>query len=198
MDSGGQPNGSDTRDIVHYPKVVLVTGACRFLGGYLTARLAQHPFINDVIAVDAIAPSKDLLRRMGRAEFVRADIRNPFIAKVIRNGDVDTVVHAAAASYAPRSGGRAALKELNVMGAIQLFAACQKAPSVRRVVLKSTSEVYGSSARDPVLLSSPAPWKPPSRSGGYQLPARVLTIPLRRKTAPFGGRGNWPTPWVAP
>ena len=37
---------------------------------------------------------------MGRAEFVRADIRNPFIAKVIRNSDVDTVVHAAAASYA--------------------------------------------------------------------------------------------------
>jgi hypothetical protein len=30
---------------------------------------------------------------MGRAEFVRADIRNPFIAKVIRNSDVDTVVH---------------------------------------------------------------------------------------------------------
>ena len=74
----------------------------------------------------------------------------PFIAKVIRNGDVDTVVHAAAASYAPRSGGRAALKEINVMGAMQLFAACQKAPSVRRVVLKSTSEVYGSSPHDPV------------------------------------------------
>jgi len=149
MDSGG--HSSD--DTVHYPKVVLVTGACRFLGGYLTARLAQNPLINHVIAVDAIAPSKDLLRRMGRAEFVRADIRNPFIAKVIRNGDVDTVVHAAAASYAPRSGGRAALKELNVMGAIQLFAACQKAPSVRRVVLKSTSEVYGSSSRDPVLFT---------------------------------------------
>ena len=140
--SGGRTPGSDD-DTLHYPKVVLVTGACRFLGGYLTARLAQNPLINHVIAVDAIAPSKDLLRRMGRAEFVRADIRNPFIAKVIRNGDVDTVVHAAAASYAPRSGGRAALKELNVMGAIQLFAACQKAPSVRRVVLKSTSEVYG-------------------------------------------------------
>ncbi|MGU3652034.1 SDR family oxidoreductase [Mycolicibacterium sp. A43C] len=135
------------------PKVVLVTGACRFLGGYLTARLAQNPAIDHVIAVDAIAPSKDLLRRMGRAEFVRADIRNPFIAKVIRNGNVDTVVHAAAASYAPRAGGRATLKELNVMGAIQLFAAAQKAPSVRRVVLKSTSEVYGSTSRDPVRFT---------------------------------------------
>jgi UDP-glucose 4-epimerase len=139
-------------DTVHYPKVVLVTGACRFLGGFLTARLAQNPLINRVIAVDAVAPSKDLLRRMGRAEFVRADIRNPFIAKVIRNGDVDTVVHAAAASYSPRSGGRAALKELNVMGAMQLFAACQKAASVRRVILKSTSEVYGSNPHDPVVF----------------------------------------------
>jgi UDP-glucose 4-epimerase len=143
----------ESSDTVHYPKVVLVTGACRFLGGYLIARLAQNPLINRVVAVDAIAPSKDLLRRMGRAEFVRADIRNPFIAKVIRNNDVDTVVHAAAASYAPRAGGRAALKEFNVMGAMQLLAACHKAPSVRRVVLKSTSEVYGSSAHDPVVFT---------------------------------------------
>ncbi len=105
MDAGGDSTGSDARDGLSYPKVVLVTGACRFLGGYLIARLAQNPLINHVIAVDAVAPSKDLLRRMGRAEFVRADIRNPFIAKVIRNGDVDTVVHAAAASYSPRSGG---------------------------------------------------------------------------------------------
>ena len=165
MDSEGRINGEDSESRVHYPKVVLVTGACRFLGGYLTARLAQNPLINHVIAVDAITPSKDLLRRMGRAEFVRADIRNPFIAKVIRNGDVDTVVHAAAASYAPRSGGRAALKELNVMGAIQLFAACQKAPSVQRVVLKSTSEVYGSSSRDPVLFTEDSSARRPPGEG---------------------------------
>jgi UDP-glucose 4-epimerase len=172
MDATGRPpqganssGGSDSADAVHYPKVVLVTGACRFLGGYLVARLAQNPLINHVIAVDAIAPSKDLLRRMGRAEFVRADIRNPFIAKVIRNGDVDTVVHAAAASYAPRAGGRAALKEQNVMGAIQLFAACQKAPSVRRVVLKSTSEVYGSSARDPVMFTEDGSARRPPGEG---------------------------------
>jgi UDP-glucose 4-epimerase len=162
-DSGG--TGGAAAETMHYPKVVLVTGACRFLGGYLTARLAQNPLIKGVIAVDAIAPSKDMLRRMGRAEFVRADIRNPFIAKVIRNGDVDTVVHAAAASYAPRSGGTAALKELNVMGAMQLFAACQKAPSVRRVVLKSTSEVYGSNAHDPVMFTEDSSSRRPFRDG---------------------------------
>jgi UDP-glucose 4-epimerase len=160
MESDGSADNS-----LHYPKVVLVTGACRFLGGYLTARLVQNPMINKVIAVDAIAPSKDMLRRMGRAEFVRADIRNPFIAKVIRNGEVDTVVHAAAASYAPRSGGRATLKEINVMGAMQLFAACQKAPSVRRVVLKSTSEVYGSHPHDPVVYAEDRSARRPPRDG---------------------------------
>ena len=106
-----------------------------------------------------------MLRRMGRAEFVRADIRNPFIAKVIRNSEVDTVVHAAAASYAPRSGGRATLKEINVMGAMQLFAACQKAPTVRRVVLKSTSEVYGSNPLDPVMFTEGSSARRPPREG---------------------------------
>lgn len=147
------------------PRVVLVTGACRFLGGYLTARLAQDTSIERVIAVDAVTPSKDLKRRMGRAEFVRADIRNPFIAKVIRTNDVDTVVHAAAASYAPRSGGRATLKELNVMGAMQLFAACQNAPTVRRVVLKSTSEVYGSNQLDPVMFTEDCDARRPHQDG---------------------------------
>ena len=161
MDSAGPNNSTAAQP----PKAVLVTGACRFLGAYLTARLAQNSMIDRVIAVDAIAPSKDLVRRMGRAEFVRADIRNPFIAKVIRNNDVDTVVHAAAASYVPRAGARAALKELNVLGAMQLFAACQKAPSVLRVVLKSTSEVYGSSPRDPVVFTEDCTSRRPLTSG---------------------------------
>ena len=165
MDTGRDGDNVDPREASPQPKVVLVTGACRFLGGYLTARLAQNPAIEKVIAVDAITPTKDLKRRMGRAEFVRADIRNPFIAKVIRNGHVDTVVHAAAASYAPGSGGRATLKELNVMGAMQLFAACQKAPTVRRVILKSTSEVYGSNPLDPVMFTEDSSARRPPRDG---------------------------------
>ncbi len=51
------------------------------------------------------------------------------------------------------------------MGAIQLFAACQKAPSVRRVILKSTSEVYGSSARDPVLFTESSSRRRPPGEG---------------------------------
>lgn len=40
-------------------------------------------------------PGRDLLRRMGRTEFVRVDPRNPMIVKVIATAKVDTVVHTA-------------------------------------------------------------------------------------------------------
>ena len=85
MDSSDGQSGTGT-DALHYPKVVLVTGACRFLGGYLTARLVQNPMINRVIAVDAVAPSKDMLRRMGRAEFVRAGENRAKLALAERRG----------------------------------------------------------------------------------------------------------------
>lgn len=134
------------------PSVVLVTGVSQFLGGHLAARLAADPEITRVLGVDTVPPPRDLLRRMGRAEFVRADIRNPLIAKVISTAGVDTVVHASLSSNPAASGGRTAMKEMNVIGTMQLLAACQKAPSVQRMVLRSTTAVYGSSPRDPALF----------------------------------------------
>jgi UDP-glucose 4-epimerase len=148
------------------PQVVLVTGVSRFLGGHLAARLAANPDIERVLGVDTVPPPRDLLRRMGRAEFVRADIRNPLIAKVITGASVDTVVHASLSANPGTSGGRTAMKEMNVIGTMQLLAACQKAPSVRRMVLKSTTAVYGSSPRDPAVFDETmVPKDLPS--GGY-------------------------------
>jgi UDP-glucose 4-epimerase len=148
------------------PSVVLVTGVSKFLGGHLAARLAADPSIDRVLGVDTVPPPRDLLRRMGRAEFVRADIRNPLIAKVISQASVDTVVHASLSANPGTSGGRTAMKEMNVIGTMQLLAACQKAASVRRLVLKSTTAVYGSSPRDPALFDEAmSPKDLPS--GGY-------------------------------
>jgi UDP-glucose 4-epimerase len=115
---------------------------------------------------------------MGRAEFVRADIRNPLIAKVISHADVDTVVHASVSANPGSSGGRTAMKEMNVIGTMQLLAACQKAPSVRRVVLKSTTAVYGSSPRDPALFDESMTPKDLS-SGGYAKDAAEIEGYLR-------------------
>jgi UDP-glucose 4-epimerase len=135
------------------PTTVLVTGVSRWLGGALAAELATDPAIDRVIGVDTVPPSSEVLRRLGRTEFVRADIRNPLIAKVIESANVDTVVHMNISSTPAGAGGRVPMKELNVIGTMQLLAACQRASSVRRLVLKSTSAVYGASPRDPAVFT---------------------------------------------
>jgi len=85
--------------------------------------------------------------------FIRADIRNPVIAKVIAKEDVDTVVHMSVIATPGSAGGRSTMKELNVIGTMQLLAACQKAPGVENLVVKSTTTVYGASNRDPAMFT---------------------------------------------
>jgi UDP-glucose 4-epimerase len=127
----------------------MVTGVSRYLGGRFTQLLQADPDISRVIGVDVVPPKHDL----GDAEFVRADIRNPVIGKVIARAEVDTVVHMAVLATPLDAGGRATMKEINVIGTMQLLAACQKAPSVRRLVVKSSTAVYGSSAQDPAMFT---------------------------------------------
>jgi UDP-glucose 4-epimerase len=85
--------------------------------------------------------------------FVRADIRNPVIAKVLAKEDVDTVVHMSVIATPGSAGGRSTMKELNVIGTMQLLAACQKAPGVEHLIVKSTTTVYGASNRDPAMFT---------------------------------------------
>jgi UDP-glucose 4-epimerase len=125
------------------PSVVLVTGVADQLGGQLAAQLADDPGIERVLGVDTAPPA---VPEGTRVEFVRADLRDPRIATVLDSARVDTVVHAA-----PRSGAGA--KELNVIGTMQLMAACQRSGTVRKLVVKSTAEVYGGGASAPAVFT---------------------------------------------
>jgi UDP-glucose 4-epimerase len=145
------------------PGVVLVTGVSRHLGGRLAALLAADPAIERVIGVDTVPPPRDLA--LGRTEFVRADIRNPLIAKVIATARVDTVVHLNITALPRTAGGRASMKEMNVIGTMQLLAAAQKSASLERLVVKSSTAVYGSSSRDPALFTEDMEPKALPRSG---------------------------------
>ena len=142
-------------------RVVMVTGVSRYLGGRFTQLLQADPDISRVIGVDVVPPKADL----GDAEFVRADIRNPVIGKVIAQAEVDTVVHMAVLATPLDAGGRAMMKEINVIGTMQLLAACQKAPSVRKLVVKSSTAVYGSSPQDPALFTEDLEPNAMARSG---------------------------------
>jgi UDP-glucose 4-epimerase len=133
--------------------VVLVTGVSGYLGGHLAARLAEDAAIDRVIGVDTAAPSAELAQLMGRAEFVQADIRNPLISRVIATAKVDTVVHASITAHPAGPSGRPLHKEMNVIGTMQLLAACQRAPLVRKLVVKSTTAVYGAGPNDPAVFT---------------------------------------------
>ena len=130
-------------------RVVLVTGVSRDLGRHFARSVAADPSVGRVIGVDVVPPRGDI----GDVSFVRADIRNPVIAKVIAKERVDTVVHMSVISTPGSAGGRNTMKELNVIGTMQLLAACQKAPTVEHLVVKSTTTVYGASNRDPAMFT---------------------------------------------
>ena len=130
-------------------RVVLVTGISRYLGGRMARILTDDPSVERVIGVDVVTPTGDI----GGADFVRADIRNPIISKVIATAEVDTVVHMGVIATPRQAGGRVTMKEINVIGTMQLLAACQKAPSVSKLVVKSSSSVYGAGPADPALFT---------------------------------------------
>jgi len=130
-------------------QVVLVTGVAGDLGRRFAAQLSRSPEVDRVIGVDVVPPRGDL----GKADFVRADIRNPVIAKVIVRERVDTVVHTSVAATPAAAGGSTSMKELNVIGTMQLLAACQQSPDVRKLVVKSSAAVYGASNRDPAMFT---------------------------------------------
>jgi UDP-glucose 4-epimerase len=141
--------------------VVLVTGVSRDLGRRFARVAAADPAVDRVIGVDVVPPRGDI----GDMQFVRADIRNPVIAKIIVKEDVDTVVHMSVIATPGSAGGRTSMKEFNVIGTMQLLAACQKAPGLRHLVVKSTTTVYGASSRDPAMFTEDMNPKRQPRSG---------------------------------
>jgi UDP-glucose 4-epimerase len=140
-------------------RVVLVTGVSRDLGSHFARSLAADEHI-EVVGIDVIPPRQDL----GKADFVRADIRNPVISKVIATRGVDTVVHLAVVA-APGAGGRSSMKEINVIGTMQLLAACQKAETFRKLVVQSSISVYGASPRDPAKFTEDMSARAQPRTG---------------------------------
>lgn len=163
--------------------VVLVTGVTRFIGSELAGRLARHPEVDRVIGVDAALPEPSARARMGDADFARVDIRNPLIARVIEAAHVDTVVHASASATPASSAARSMAKEMNVLGTMQLLAACQRSDSVRNLIVRSTAAVYGSSSRDPAIFTEETPARSVPSSG----PARDA-IDIEAYVRGFGRR----------
>jgi UDP-glucose 4-epimerase len=128
---------------------ILLTGIRSHLAGELARRLEADPDVEQIVGIDLEEPDA----RLERTEFIRADIRNPLVVKVLQTTEVDTLVHLGLLATPGRAGGRGRMKEINVIGAMQLFAACQRAELLRKVVVRSSTAVYGASPHDPAMFT---------------------------------------------
>ncbi|MEU7613284.1 NAD-dependent epimerase/dehydratase family protein [Micromonospora sp. NPDC049204] len=134
------------------PGVVLVTGVGRYLGAHVAARLAADPRIERVIGVDAPDSGTEFTDLLDRVERIRVD--NDSLGGLLADLDVDAVVHLALVSSPDKQhGGRSAMKDQNVIGSMHLLAACQRAPRLRKLVVRSSTAAYGVSFRDPAVFT---------------------------------------------
>jgi UDP-glucose 4-epimerase len=134
------------------PGVVVVTGISRSLAAHVAGRLAKDPRIGHVIGLDTADPGPELQPVLRSVEHVRADARAAGAA--IAELGAQAVVHLAIATAPDKqNGGRAAMKEQNVIGTMQLLAACQQAPQLRKLVVRSSTAAYGASFRDPAVFT---------------------------------------------
>ena len=129
---------------------VLVTGIAGVLAARLARRLSDHDGIDLLIGVDERLPVHDL----GRTRIVRAELTSPVVGTILERERIDTLVHLDISSTPQRrdGAGRARRREHNVIGTMQLLAAAQRSTHLRTVIVKSTTAVYGSDARNRALF----------------------------------------------
>jgi len=127
--------------------LVAISGGAGFLGLHLARRLVAGG--HEVRTLD-LAPLDDAALE-GRVEELHGDVRVTADARRLVAG-ADVLVHAAAAL--PIQVSRAAIRSVNVEGAAVTFAAAAEA-GVRRVVLISSTAVYGVPERHPIHEDDP-------------------------------------------
>ena len=128
---------------------VLITGVSTFLGLRLAKRLENDDSVEHLVGVDLHEPPIPV----EGMEFIRVDIRNPLVSRVLEATKIDTLVHTNIASSPARVGGRSQMKENNVIGTMQLLAAAQRAERINRVIMKSSTAVYGYGPGEPSILT---------------------------------------------
>src|SRR5437764_13304595 len=97
---------------------ILVTGVARWWGALLVQRLVAEPEVAEVIGIDTSEPHYDL----GRADFLKLDIRHSLIGKLVRAVGIATVAHTGTTSDSVDLDARRA-PEPNVIATLNLAAA---------------------------------------------------------------------------
>ena len=164
------------RGMNHVPRHVLVTGGAGFIGSnFVACLLAGDPGVR-VVNLDLMTYAADpgILPRLdasGRHVFVHGDICDAeLVARLLREHEVDTIVHFAAETHVDRSiSGPGDFVRTNVDGTFVLLEAARQAwlaegrsAQGRRFHHISTDEVYGSLGPDDTPFTESSPYAPNS------------------------------------
>lgn len=142
---------------------ILITGINGFAGSHLVEFLSKQPDV-EVAGIDIIAPPSALFKSMGSgAPSVHCcdlgDHRE--LTGIIEQESPDAVVHLAArAQVAGAWEKAAAIMETNVVCTQVLMQAIHEIAPGCRVLLISSSEVYGKTAPEELPISEQSPLKP--------------------------------------
>ncbi|WP_370979180.1 dTDP-glucose 4,6-dehydratase [Agaribacterium sp. ZY112] len=152
------------------PKKLLVTGAAGFIGANFVHYWLKQYSNDNIIALDALTyagnmSNLDHVRDNKNLKFVHGNIcDDELVEKLMREHDIDTIVHFAAESHVDRSiTGPDAFLETNIIGTHALLKVAKKIwldeglKPEHRFHHVSTDEVYGSlNTDDPAFNESTA------------------------------------------
>lgn len=128
---------------------VVITGIASHWGAELARRLERDPSVDFIAGIDTADPPTDL----ERTEFIEADIRNPVLTRILPVTEAEVVVHCGILWY-PEAGKTArALHDINVIGTLQLLAACERTPTLESLVVRSSAAIYGSEGAAPSFFT---------------------------------------------
>jgi UDP-glucose 4-epimerase len=127
---------------------ILVTGLSTYWGGWLAQALEAFPEVEAVIGVDNEEPQVEL----GRTEYVKVGAQHALLRRVVEAAEIDTVIDTRLVVDST-STSPAKAHENNVIGTMNILAACSGADSpVRKVVCKSSTQYYGCAQDDPAFF----------------------------------------------
>ena len=128
---------------------ILVTGVSSFWGGRLAQALEQDGGVETIIGVSTDDPVVEL----ERTEFVRVGTQHALLRRIVQAAEIDTVVDARLVVDSLQASAREA-HEINVIGTMNILAACGGPDSpVRKVVFKSSAHYYGCERDDPAFFT---------------------------------------------
>lgn len=140
-----------------HKRTILVTGVADYWGGRVAAQLLTQPRLQ-VIGLDDRPPEPEIKG----LDFIAANPHNPALVDLLQREAVDTVCHL---TFVESVRPNETAFELNVMGTMKLLGACAEA-GVRKVVLKSSTLVYGAHAVNSAFLREDHPLQG-NKSYGY-------------------------------